>query len=87
MYISKGVFTPCTGVVSGKYVTTKKGGITYWNVVRYENGESKSVGLQANKLFGAVYNDYAEYRSAEAEPGRCIIEKGDGTLSLSTGRL
>ena len=89
MYISSGLFTPCAGVVSGKYETTPKGGTTYWDVVRYvkEEGKEVQVGLQAKKVFGAVFNDYAEYRSAEADPGRCIIENGDGTLSLSTGRL
>ena len=40
-------------------------------------------------LYGACWNDYAEYReTAETiEPGRCIVENGDGTLSLSTQRL
>ena len=87
MHISKGVFTPCDGVVSGNYITTQKGGTTYWDIVKYNGYSAVQVGLQAKKLFGAVYNDYAEYRSAEANPGRCIIENGDGTLSLSSGRL
>lgn len=39
-------------------------------------------------LLGAAWNDYAEYRTSnENEPGRCIIENGDGTLSRSTQRL
>lgn len=87
MYLLKGQFTPCANAISGTYVASQKGGTTYWNVIKYENDTEVSVGLQAKKLFGAVYNDYAEYRKAEAEPGRCIIENGDGTLSLSTGRL
>jgi hypothetical protein len=38
---------------------------------------------------GAAWNDYAEYRkcSEKVEPGRCIVENGDGSLSLSTKRL
>ena len=37
---------------------------------------------------GAVWNDYAEYRSsAPIEPGRIICETGNGTLKLSTERL
>lgn len=37
---------------------------------------------------GAVWNDYAEYRESDiTQPGRCIIENGDDTLSLSTERL
>ena len=39
-------------------------------------------------LYGAVWNDYAEFRqSSVLEPGRCIIETGKGDLVLSTERL
>lgn len=39
-------------------------------------------------LYGAAWNDYAEYRESNiTQPGRCIIENGDDTLSLSTERL
>ena len=39
-------------------------------------------------LFGAAWNDYAEYRESDiTQPGRCIIENGDDTLRLSTERL
>ena len=39
-------------------------------------------------LFGAAWNDYAEYRQSDiTQPGRCIIENGDDTLSLSIERL
>ena len=44
--------------------------------------------MQNNVLFGAAWNDYAEYRESNiAQPGRCIIENGDDTLSLSNERL
>ena len=45
--------------------------------------------LRGNKLYGAVWNDYAEYREThhEIEPGRCVIEVGDGSLTLAFGRL
>lgn len=40
------------------------------------------------KLYGAVWNDYAEYRTSNIkEPGRCIKEVGNDTLVLSTERL
>ena len=40
------------------------------------------------KIYGAVWNDYAEYRQADStEPGRCVIEKGDDTLTLSSKRM
>lgn len=40
------------------------------------------------QVFGAVWNDFAEFRmSEETEPGRVICENGDGTLSRSYKRL
>ena len=40
------------------------------------------------KVYGAIWNDFAEYRESEiTEPGRVICENGDGTLSLSHKRL
>ena len=51
-----------------------------------KNGDSGV--LIANKVRGAVWNDYAEYReSLVKEPGRCVIETGYGDLELSTKRL
>lgn len=43
----------------------------------------------APKVYGAVWNDYAEYRFTvpNAKPGQVVIENGDGTLRLSTERL
>ena len=39
-------------------------------------------------LYGAVWNDYAEYRSGEiTEPGRVIHECPDGIMRMSTKRL
>lgn len=44
-----------------------------------------SVYMQNNVLKGAAWNDYAEYREADIqEPGRCIVEQGDDTLTQST---
>ena len=50
---------------------------------------STSVYVENAKLFGTMWNDYAEFRETkeQIEPGRCIVENGDGTLSLSTARL
>ena len=46
------------------------------------------VDLTAGVLYGACWNDYAEYRKAEdVQPGRCVREVGDGSLTLTTGRL
>ena len=39
-------------------------------------------------LYGAVWNDYAEFRNcSNGEAGRCVVENGDDTMSLSTKRL
>ena len=45
--------------------------------------------IRAGKVYGAVWNDYAEYRktTTEIEPGRVVIENGDDTLSLCQERL
>lgn len=43
---------------------------------------------KGDAITGAVWNDYAEFRtSADMEPGRCVIEVGDDTLTRSTDRL
>ena len=44
--------------------------------------------IKGERLYGAVWNDYAEYRQTpNVAPGRCVIEQGDGTLHQSTERL
>ncbi len=52
-------------------------------------GSSKKARITyAGKVYGAVWNDFAEYRkSNEQEPGRVICENGDGSLSRSQKRL
>jgi hypothetical protein len=41
------------------------------------------------KLYGAVWNDYAEYRicKEEFEPGQVVYENGDDTMAISNNRL
>jgi hypothetical protein len=48
-----------------------------------------SVYVKNTVLFGAAWNDYAEYRHTleEIEPGRCVVENGFDSLSLSNKRL
>lgn len=44
--------------------------------------------IYGNQVFGAVWNDYAEYRISNClEAGRVICENGDDTLSISAERL
>lgn len=47
-----------------------------------------SVYTQNAILYGAAWNDYAEYRKAETlEPGRCIKEDASGKMKLTTKRM
>lgn len=43
----------------------------------------------AGKVYGAVWNDYVEFRESneQIQSGRVVIENGDDTLSLSNERL
>lgn len=44
--------------------------------------------LRGNKLWGAVWNDYAEFREGDTiDAGRCVVEVGDDTLITSTERM
>ena len=47
-----------------------------------------SVYMTGDVLYGAAWNDYAEFRQGDTlEPGKCVVEVGDDTLTLATGRL
>lgn len=45
--------------------------------------------IYGSAVYGAVWNDYAEFRETkeQIEAGRVVIENGDDTLSLATERL
>lgn len=45
--------------------------------------------INANQVFGAVWNDFAEFREikGEVKAGKCVCENGDDTLSLSSWRM
>ena len=45
--------------------------------------------FRAGQVYGAVWNDYAEYRQTKkyVQPGYCVIETGKGDLIKSSGRL
>ncbi len=63
----------------------------YGTDTNYNAGSNTSTNIvfgNGGQVYGAVWNDYAEYRQASTkEPGRCVVEKGDDTLELSTARL
>ena len=53
-----------------------------------QTGTFSSMEATFSKAHGAVWNDYAEFRSSEVlEPGRVIVETGKGNLVLATERL
>lgn len=60
--------------------------------LRYNSIETTNITasgeIAGDKVIGAVWNDYAEYRAANTrEPGRVIRETGEGSLVLATERL
>ena len=66
------------------YVTGTPSTGTVTGTLQYNS----NVYISGNVMYGACWNDYAEYRISDCqEPGRVICENGDDTLSLSTERL
>ena len=60
-----------------------------WNwVTSYKQKWVFNGDITADKVYGAVWNDYAEYRSTSTvKPGQCVVETGLGDLVQSTKRL
>lgn len=48
-----------------------------------------AVYTQSGVLYGACWNDYAEFRwvKAKVEPGRCVVETGNDDMVISNGRM
>lgn len=70
------------------YITSDNNIYFYTNCQTYANKKTSCYISTAGVLYGAAWNDYAEYRSSDPiEPGRVICETGNGTLKLSTERL
>ena len=56
----------------------------------YTNGYvyTQSGYLYANRVYNAVFNDYAECRTTiDLEPGRVVVDNDDGTMSCANTRL
>lgn len=53
------------------------------------NGGAINGTIRAGQVYGAVWNDYAEYRQTQEhiQPGYCVIETGKGDLIKSSERL
>ena len=62
---------------------------TTTGAVKISGGLGVAGNIYANKVYGAVWNDYAECRESNEfiDAGRVVKENGDDTLSLADGRL
>lgn len=73
------------------YILLTASGDVYgcWNDLRPLRINNTSGYTYFTRGYGAVWNDYAEFRITKnpIEPGRCIREIGDDTLELTTKRL
>lgn len=76
-----------TGVTT--FSNTTDSTSTTTGAVKISGGLGVAGSIYSNKVVGAVWNDYAEYRITKdaIEPGRVVVENGDDTLSLATERL
>lgn len=82
-YFAIGTLTNCIYFMGSSSSRTENG---------YDHGMYLNVsngGLYTEQTYGAVWNDYAEFRSAtqKIEPGRVVQEKGDDTLIQVEDRL
>lgn len=57
----------------------------------FKSGDGGAINgvIRAGQVYGAVWNDYAEYRQTKKhiQPGYCVIETGKGDLIKSSERL
>lgn len=75
-----------TGAVS--ITNTTAASSTTTGALKVSGGIGCAGNIYGNKVYGAVWNDYAEYRISDClEPGRVVCENGDDTLSMSAKRL
>ena len=58
------------------------------NAIQCSGGAYFAKNVSALRVYNAVFNDYAEYRTTiDAEAGRIVVDNDDGSLSLSLKRL
>jgi len=56
--------------------------------LRSKNAAYFEKSLKAERVYNAVYNDYAECRTTiNLSPGHAVIDQDDGTLKCTTQRL
>ena len=76
-----------TGVTT--FSNTTASSSTTTGAVKISGGLGVAGNIYANKVYGAVWNDYAECRESNefVDAGYVVKENGDDTLSLADGRL
>jgi len=75
-----------TGVTTFSNTTASTSTTT--GAVKISGGLGVAGTVYGKTIYGAVYNDYAEYRSSEkAVPGNCICDDHDGIMKKTTQRL
>lgn len=80
--------TSTASTVTTKYPVLMSAQSSPTSGTAYEARYNTGVTIGSGVLYGAAWNDYAEYRESDTiEPGRVICENGDDTLSLATERL
>ena len=96
---SRGILTANKGITSNGAITssgkltinaTTASSSTSTGALIVKGGIGAAGNVYASKVYGAVWNDYAEYRAAADAPivaGRVVKENGDDTVSLADGRL
>lgn len=75
------------GFATSCYNVTNKG-ITL--SINTRTGNLSTIGtITGSKVYGAVWNDYAEFRICDEDfrPGQVVLENGDDTLSIASKRL
>ena len=77
-----------TGVTT--FTDTTASTSTTTGAVKISGGLGVAGDMYANKVYGAVWNDFAEYRTykySKPNPGQVVVECGDDTVKLCDHRL
>lgn len=77
-----------SGTAENTYVVSDNSIYFYTNCNTWSNHTTSCYINTSGVLYGACWNDYAEYRKGNTmEAGRCVVETGDDSLAMSTARM
>lgn len=91
-YIDNNFLKLSGGTVTGvtTFTDTTASTSTTTGAVKISGGLGVAGDIYANKVYGAVWNDFAEYRTykdSKPIPGQVVVECGDDTVKLCDHRL